>query len=150
MEKRGADPVPRVVPMEIKLSHAFLFVHDQDAALAFYRDVLGFKVHTDATMDHMRWLTVTPPDQPDVEIGLMRIGPPVPETDHDAIAELLAKGSLNGIIFATDDVDQMFEHVRASRAEVMQEPIDQPYGVRDCAFRDPSGNQVRFSSGYTN
>jgi catechol 2,3-dioxygenase-like lactoylglutathione lyase family enzyme len=134
--------------MEIKLSHAFLYVHDQDAALAFYRDILGFKVHTDATMDEMRWVTVTPPDQPDVEIGLMRIGPPAPETDHDAIAALLAKGSLNGMIFSSDDVDKTFEQVRAAGAEVMQEPIDQPYGVRDCAFRDPSGNMIRFSSGY--
>jgi catechol 2,3-dioxygenase-like lactoylglutathione lyase family enzyme len=132
--------------MEIKLSHAFMFVHDQDAALAFYRDIVGLEVHTDAPMGPSRWLTVNPPGQPDVEIGLMRIGPPVPETDHEAIAALLAKGSLNGIIFSTDDVDKTFEQVRAAGAEVMQEPIDQPYGVRDCAFRDPSGNMVRFSS----
>jgi predicted enzyme related to lactoylglutathione lyase len=134
--------------MEIKLSHAFLFVHDQDAALAFYRDVVGLEVHTDATMDEMRWLTVTPPGQPDMEIGLLKIGPPVPETDYDTIKSLLAKGSLNGFIFTTDDVDKKFEQVRATGAEVMQEPIDQPYGVRDCAFRDPSGNMIRFSSGY--
>jgi catechol 2,3-dioxygenase-like lactoylglutathione lyase family enzyme len=132
--------------MEIKLSHAFLFVHDQDAALSFYRDIVGLEVHTDAPMGPSRWLTVNPPGQPDVEIGLMRIGPPVPETDHEAIAALLAKGSLNGIIFSTDDVDKTFEQVRAAGADVMQEPIDQPYGVRDCAFRDPSGNMVRFSS----
>jgi catechol 2,3-dioxygenase-like lactoylglutathione lyase family enzyme len=135
--------------MEIKLSHAFLFVHDQDAALAFYRDIVGLEVHTDAPMGPSRWLTVNPPGQPDVEIGLMRIGPPVPETDHEAIAALLAKGSLNGIIFSSDDVDKTFEHVRAAGAEVLQEPIDQPYGVRDCAFRDPSGNMVRFSSSST-
>ena len=136
--------------MEIKLSHAFLFVDDQDAALAFYRDVLGLEVRFDAKMDEMRWLTVSPPSQPEVEIGLMKVGAPTPPSDHDAISALLAKGSLHGVIFQTDDVDKTFEHVRASGAEVLQEPIDQPYGVRDCAFRDPSGNMVRFSSGYTN
>lgn len=133
--------------MEIKLSHTFLYVHDQDAALAFYRDVLGFTVHTDVTMDHMRWLTITPPSQPDVEIGLMAIGPPLPSTDHETLSALLAKGTLSGVIFATDDVDATFEHVRASGAEVLQEPIDQPYG-RDCAFRDPSGNMIRFRTDY--
>ena len=131
--------------MNIKLSHAFLFVHDQDAALTFYRDALGFDVRTDATMDEMRWLTVSPPSQPDVEIGLLKVGPPTPATDLDTISALLEKGSLNGIIFSTDDVDKTFEQVRAAGAEVMQEPIDQPYGVRDCAFRDPSGNMVRIN-----
>lgn len=131
--------------MDLKLSHSFLFVHDQDAALAFYRDVLGLELRVDATMDHMRWLTVGPPSQPDIQINLMLVGPPVPEPDHAALRDLLAKGSLGSIIFMTDDVDKTFEAVRASGAEVMQEPIDQGYGVRDCAFRDPSGNQVRFS-----
>jgi catechol 2,3-dioxygenase-like lactoylglutathione lyase family enzyme len=131
--------------MDLKLSHAFLFVHDQDAALAFYRDVLGLELRVDATLEHMRWLTVSPPSQPEIEINLMKVGPPVPEPDHDALNALLAKGSLGSIIFVTEDVDKTFEAVRASGAEVQQEPIDQGYGVRDCAFRDPSGNQVRFS-----
>ena len=131
--------------MDLKLSHSFLFVHDQDAALTFYRDVLGLEVRTDATMEHMRWLTVGAASQPDIEINLMKVGPPVPEPDHDALNALLAKGSLGSIIFVTDDVHKVFETVRASGAEVLQEPIDQGYGVRDCAFRDPSGNQVRFS-----
>jgi catechol 2,3-dioxygenase-like lactoylglutathione lyase family enzyme len=131
--------------MDLKLSHTFVFVHDQDEALAFYRDVLGLEVRVDATMEHMRWLTVGPPSQPDIEIGLMAIGAPIPEPDHDTLRSLLAKGSLSGVIFLTNDVDKVFEQVRASGAEVQQEPIDQGYGVRDCAFRDPSGNSVRFS-----
>jgi len=131
----------------MKLSHTFLFVHDQDAALKFYRDVIGLEVRTDETVeDDYRWLTVGPADQPDLEIGLSRIGPPVPPTDYEALNALLAKGSLQGIIFELDDVDAKFEQVRAAGAEVMQEPIDQFYGVRDCAFRDPSGNMIRFST----
>ena len=130
----------------MKLSHTFLFVHDQDAALKFYRDVIGLEVRTDESVEDYRWLTVGPADQPDVEIGLSRIGPPIPPTDYEALNALLAKGSLQGIIFETDDVDAKFEQVRAAGAEVMQEPIDQFYGVRDCAFRDPSGNMIRFSS----
>ncbi|HEX7302881.1 VOC family protein [Lentzea sp.] len=130
----------------MKLSHTFLFVRDQDEALKFYRDVLGLEVRTDAPIEDHRWLTVGPPEQPDVEIGLSHIGPPVPPTDHEALHALLAKGSLHGIIFVTPDVDAKFEQVRAAGAEVLQEPVDQPYGVRDCAFRDPSGNMVRFSS----
>jgi catechol 2,3-dioxygenase-like lactoylglutathione lyase family enzyme len=131
----------------MKLSHTFLFVHDQDAALKFYRDVVGLEVRTDVTIeDGYRWLTVGPAEQPDVEIGLSRIGPPVPPTDHEALEALLAKGSLQGVIFELDDVDAKFEQVRTAGAEVLQEPIDQFYGVRDCAFRDPSGNMIRFST----
>ena len=130
----------------MKLSHTFLFVHDQDAALKFYRDVIGLEVRTDESVEDYRWLTVGPADQPDLEIGLSRIGPPVPPTDYEALNALLAKGSLQGIIFQIDDVDAKFEQVRAAGAEVLQEPIDQFYGVRDCAFRDPSGNMIRFSS----
>ena len=131
----------------MKLSHTFLFVHDQDAALKFYRDVLGLEVRTDATIENgYRWLTVGSPEQPDVEIGLARIGPPASPSDYEALEALLAKGSLQGIIFVVGDVDAKFEQVRAAGGEVLQEPIDQYYGVRDCAFRDPSGNMVRFSS----
>ncbi|MGW6443526.1 VOC family protein [Lentzea sp. NPDC055074] len=131
----------------MKLSHTFLFVHDQDIALKFYRDVVGLEVRTDVTIeDGYRWLTVGPAEQPDVEIGLSLIGPPVPPTDHEALHALLAKGSLMGMIFELGDVDAKFEQVRAAGAEVMQEPIDQFYGVRDCAFRDPSGNMIRFST----
>ncbi|MGW4208343.1 VOC family protein [Lentzea sp. NPDC004789] len=130
----------------MKLSHTFLFVHDQDTALKFYRDVIGLEVRTDETVEDYRWLTVAPAGQPDLEIGLALIGPPVPPTDHEALNALLAKGSLHGLIFEVDDVDTKFEQVRAAGGEVLQEPIDQFYGVRDCAFRDPSGNMIRFSS----
>jgi catechol 2,3-dioxygenase-like lactoylglutathione lyase family enzyme len=130
----------------MKLSHTFLFVHDQDAALKFYRDVVGLEVRTDESVEDYRWLTVGPADQPDVEIGLARIGPPVPPTDYETLHALLAKGSLHGVIFELDDVDAKFEQVRAAGAEVLQEPVDQFYGVRDCAFRDPSGNMIRFST----
>lgn len=136
----------RVRLMDLKLSHVFVQVHDCDEALKFYRDVLGFTVTTDALFDgDNRWLTVTPPEQPGLEIMLEKVGMSQPAPDRQTLADLLAKGSLPGLIFRTGDVDAVFEKVRASGAEVMQEPTDQYYGVRDCAFRDPSGNQVRFS-----
>jgi len=119
--------------MELKLSHSFLEVDDQDKALAFYRDVLGLEVRNDVTFEGMRWLTVGPKSQPDVEIVLGEVGMGRPP------------GSLNGVIFVTDDLDGTFERVSGAGAEVLQEPIDQAYGVRDCAFRDPSGNHIRFS-----
>jgi catechol 2,3-dioxygenase-like lactoylglutathione lyase family enzyme len=130
----------------MKLSHTFLYVHDQDIALKFYRDVIGLDVRSDQTVEDYRWLAVGPAAQPEVEIGLALIGPPVPPTDYEALNALLAKGSLQGLIFEVDDVDAKFEQVRAAGGEVLQEPIDQFYGVRDCAFRDPSGNMIRFSS----
>jgi catechol 2,3-dioxygenase-like lactoylglutathione lyase family enzyme len=133
--------------MDIKLSHCFISVDDQEKALAFYRDVLGLEVHSDAMFESMRWLTVGLPSQPGVEIGLFNPSdaPYLSPADKQAVAELMAKGSLHGVIFSTGDCDATFEHVRASGAEVMQEPVDQPYGVRDCAFRDPAGNMIRFS-----
>lgn len=132
--------------MDLKLSHTFVTVHDQDQALTFYRDALGLEVRVDVEFDGMRWLTVYPPSQPDVEITLVTVDIGHPVSDHQALRELMAKGSLNGVIFRTDDVDTAFEKVRATGAEVLQEPIDQPYGVRDCAFRDPSGNMVRIGT----
>ncbi|MCW2943530.1 MAG: Glyoxalase/bleomycin resistance protein/dioxygenase [Actinoallomurus sp.] len=104
-------------------------------------------MRTDASFEGMRWLTVGPSSQPEVEIGLVRPGdnPHNSSADLEAIQTLIAKGSMNGIIFLTDDCDATFERIRASGAEVLQEPIDQPYGVRDCAFRDPTGNMLRFS-----
>jgi catechol 2,3-dioxygenase-like lactoylglutathione lyase family enzyme len=132
--------------MDLKLSHTFLNVHDIDVALAFYRDVLELDVHTDVTMEDFRWVTLAPKSQPDLEIGLMNphVGPA--SADGDAVLALTLKGSMNGLIFATGDVDGDFEKIRAAGAEVLQEPIDQPYGVRDCAFRDPSGNMIRLAS----
>ena len=133
--------------MTISLSHCFLVVHDYDEALTFYRDVLGLEVRNDVEFEDNRWLTLSAPEQPGVEIGLEIPGyfPHTSAADRQATADLLAKGLLPGVIFRTDDVDKTFERMRAAGAEVLQEPIDQPYGVRDCAFRDPSGNMVRFS-----
>jgi predicted enzyme related to lactoylglutathione lyase len=132
--------------MDIKLSHTFVTVDDQEKALAFYRDALGLEVNTDAPLGEFRWLTVSAPSQPGVEIVLatpdMGHGP----EDTATLRMLLAKGALGVPLFTTDDCDAAFERVRATGAEVLQEPIDQPYGVRDCSFRDPSGNQIRIGS----
>ncbi len=127
----------------LRLSHCFVYVLDQDEALDFYTRVLGMEVRTDAQMDVMRWLTVGPSDQPDVEINLMAIGPPVPPEDVEPVRQLVAKGTMGALIFRTDDCRAAFERVREAGAEVLQEPIEQDYGVLDCAFRDPSGNHVR-------
>ncbi len=133
--------------MTIKLAQCFIAVDDHDKALAFYRDALGMEVRNDVAFEGMRWVTVGSPEQPDVEIVLE---PPLADpgaspADRQTMAELLAKGVLRGVIFSTDDVDATFERIRAAGAEVLQEPVDQPYGVRDCAFRDPSGNMLRFN-----
>ena len=133
--------------MDLKLSQCFIAVDDHDEAIAFYRDVLGLEVRNDVGFEGMRWVTVGSPAQPDVNIVLE---PPVAhpnasEADKLAMAELMAKGLLHGVIFATDDIDALFERVSASGADVLQEPMDQPYGVRDCGFRDPAGNLLRFT-----
>lgn len=132
--------------MNITLSQCFIAVDDHDKALAFYRDTLGLEVRNDVSFEGMRWLTIGSPSQPGVEIVLE---PPLADpnasaADRQSMAELLAKGMLRGVNFATDDCDATFEKVRAAGGDVLQEPIDQPYGVRDCAFRDPAGNMLRF------
>ena len=133
--------------MNLTVSHTFITVSDQDRALPFYRDVLGLEVTNDVKFDNFRWLSLTPPAQPGVEIVLQvpEQFPDISPEDRDAMAALVAKGVLPGVIFATDDCDATFEQLRAAGADVLQEPIDQPYGVRDCAFRDPDGNMLRFS-----
>ena len=133
--------------MELTVSHCFLTVDDRDKALAFYRDVLGLRVVNDVSFEGFRWLTLSPPSQPEVEIGLVTPGenPDATDDDRAVTAALLAKGLLNGLIFATNNCDETFERLSAAGAEVLQEPVDQPYGVRDCAFRDPAGNMLRFS-----
>ncbi|MGW4379479.1 VOC family protein [Kitasatospora sp. NPDC004531] len=133
--------------MDIKLSQCFIAVDDHDAALGFYRDALGLEVRNDVGFEGMRWVTLGSPTQPDVEVVLE---PPVADpgatdADRQAAAELLAKGLLRAVNFRTADCDATFEQIRASGADVLQEPMDQPYGVRDCAFRDPAGNMVRFA-----
>ena len=132
--------------MDIELSTCFIAVDDHDKALAFYRDVLGLEVRNDVGFEGMRWVTVGAPSQPDVEIVLEPplADPNASDADKEAMAELLAKGMLRGVIFKTDDCDATFDRISSAGAEVLQEPIDMPYGVRDCAFRDPSGNMLRF------
>lgn len=133
--------------MDLKLSHCFISVDDHDKALAFYQDVLGLEVRNDVKYEGMRWISVGPASQPEVNIVLEPPGvdPNATAADRQALIELQAKGLLRGVNFATDDVDALFERVSASGADVLQEPMDQPYGVRDCAFRDPAGNALRFS-----
>jgi predicted enzyme related to lactoylglutathione lyase len=131
--------------MDLSVKYTFLEVDDHEAALAFYRDALGLEVRQDVAMEGARWLTVGPPAQPELGIVLGTVGVGRPADDAQALKALLAKGSLAGLVLETDDVDATFESVRATGAEVLQEPIDQPYGTRDCAFRDPAGNQVRIN-----
>jgi catechol 2,3-dioxygenase-like lactoylglutathione lyase family enzyme len=133
--------------MDLKLSTCFITVDDQEKALAFYRDALGLRVVNDVAFDGMRWITVSPPAQPGLQIGIFtpNENPDASDADREAASALLAKGLLSGLIFTTDDCDATFEEIRASGAEVLQEPTDMPYGVRDCAFRDPAGNTVRFN-----
>jgi catechol 2,3-dioxygenase-like lactoylglutathione lyase family enzyme len=131
--------------MEIRLSHCNLLVRDQDEALSFYRDVLGLEVRMDMPFGEGRWVTLAPSGQPDIEIILETPHTGDAADDKDALLSLMAKYVLNTLIFVTDDCDATFEQVRSAGAQVTQEPTDQPYGVRDCAFRDPSGNQVRIS-----
>ncbi|MET9549516.1 MULTISPECIES: VOC family protein [unclassified Streptomyces] len=133
--------------MEINLAQCFIAVDDHDKALAFYRDVLGLEVRNDVGFEGMRWVTVGSPAQPGVDIVLEPplADPNATDSDRRAVAELMAKGLLRGVIFRTDDVDATFERIRAAGGDVLQEPMDQPYGVRDCAFRDPAGNMLRFS-----
>jgi predicted enzyme related to lactoylglutathione lyase len=133
--------------MELTVSHCFIAVHDHDEALAFYRDVLGLEVRNDVNYEGMRWVVVGPKVQPDVNIVLEppAANPNASPRDKKLISQLLANGMLRAVIFATDDCDATFEHVCRAGGEVLQEPMDQGYGVRDSAFRDPSGNMVRFS-----
>ena len=128
--------------MNLTLSTCFVLVHDPDAALAFYRDTLGLEKRNDVAREDFRWITVGSASQPGVAIVLTNYlhGSPA---DGDALAALLAKGALNGVHFRTDDLDATFEKVRASGAEIVDEPAEQPWGTRDFAVRDPSGNLVR-------
>jgi predicted enzyme related to lactoylglutathione lyase len=132
--------------MDLKLRQCFIAVDDHDKALIFYRDVLGLEVRNDVGFEGMRWVTLGSPLQPDVEIVLEppAADPDASPADKEAMAVLLAKGLLRGVNFTTADCDALFDRVREAGADVIQEPMDQPYGVRDCAFRDPAGNMLRF------
>jgi catechol 2,3-dioxygenase-like lactoylglutathione lyase family enzyme len=133
--------------MDITIHTTSLPHDDPDASLAFYRDVLGFEVRTDVGKGRMRWITVGPPNQPGTSILLAppAVDPGITEDERRTIAEMMAKGTYGWILLATRDLDGTFERLEASGAEVVQEPTEQPYGVRDCAFRDPAGNLIRIS-----
>lgn len=131
--------------MDISI-HASVLPHDDpDASLAFYRDTLGFEVRNDVGQGKMRWITVGPAGQPSTSILLAppAIDPGISEAERTTIAEMMAKGTYGWILLATPDLDGVFEKAQAGAAEVVQEPTEQPYGFRDCAFRDPAGNLVR-------
>jgi uncharacterized glyoxalase superfamily protein PhnB len=128
--------------MDLTLARCFVQVHDPDEALTFYRDVLGLEVRKDVDNEGFRWITVGAPAQPAVEIVLTNYvhGSPA---DVDALSAMLAKGALNGVHFHSEDLEATFEKLRAAGTEIVQEPADQPWGARDGAVRDPSGNLVR-------
>jgi catechol 2,3-dioxygenase-like lactoylglutathione lyase family enzyme len=134
--------------MNLTLSTCFIQVHDPDSALSFYRDALGLELRQDVPRDQYRWITVGSPDQPEVSVVITNYVNGGPE-DGDAVAALLAKGALNGVHFRADDLEGVFERLRESGAEVVEEPADQPWGVRDCAVRDPAGNLVRIEQSPT-
>jgi catechol 2,3-dioxygenase-like lactoylglutathione lyase family enzyme len=133
--------------MDITIHTSFLPHTDPDASLAFYRDTLGFEVRNDVGYSGLRWITVGPTDQPGTSIVLEppAMDPGLNDDERATIAELMAKGSYARIILATADLDAVFQRLEASGAEVIQEPTEQPYGVRDCAFRDPAGNHIRIN-----
>ena len=130
--------------MTVTVATMFVLVHDPEEALAFYRDALGLEVRNDVSSDGARWVTVGAPGQP-VDIVLSQPHGGRSAVEADALLALVTKGSLQAAIFRAEDLDETFERVRASGAEVLQEPVSQPWGARDCAFRDPSGNLVRIA-----
>jgi predicted enzyme related to lactoylglutathione lyase len=134
--------------MNMKLQNCFLSVDDHEKAIAFYRDALGFEVRNDVKAYGMRWTTLGSPAQPDVSVVLEppAADPGISASDRAVMGDLPAKGLLGRLVLTTPDVDATFDRVQATGAEVVQEPMDQPYGVRDCAFRDPAGNRIRINS----
>jgi len=133
--------------MEITIHYAFLPQTDPDAALAFYQGTLGFELRNDVGYDGLRWLTVGPPNQPQTAIVLHppAVDPGITEAERQVVLELIAKGSYGAITLATKDLDGLFDTLQASGADVVQEPMAQPWGVRDCAVRDPAGNMIRIN-----
>jgi catechol 2,3-dioxygenase-like lactoylglutathione lyase family enzyme len=131
--------------MDLSIHTSVLPHTDPEASVAFYRDVLGFEVRTDVGNGTMRWITVGPADQPDTSILLAppAVDPGITDDERRTIAEMMAKGTYGWILLATPDLDGTFERLQASEADIVQEPIEQPYGMRDCAVRDPAGNLVR-------
>jgi uncharacterized glyoxalase superfamily protein PhnB len=133
--------------MDIKIHASFLPHTDPEASVRFYRDLLGFEIRQDVGYDGMRWITVGPPGQPDTSIVLTppAVDPGLTADERRTIHEMMAKGTYATLVLQSDDLDGLFERLQATDAEVIQEPVDQPYGVRDCAFRDPAGNHIRIN-----
>jgi predicted enzyme related to lactoylglutathione lyase len=136
-----------VPDMDLNIASCLVAVDDAEKAVAFYRDALGFEVRNDVSAKGMRWVTLGAPSQPEVSLVLC---PPLPDpgaspSERQAVASLMAKGMLGLLNLTTPNCDATFERIRAAGGEVLQEPIDQPWGVRDCAFRDPAGNQIRIN-----
>ena len=131
--------------MDITIHSSFLPHSDPEASLAFYRDLLGFEVRLDVGKGTMRWVTIGPADQPDTNIVLTppAVDPGITDEERRTVLEMMAKGTFGILLLATKDLDGTFERLQASDAEIVQEPIEQPYGVRDCAVRDPAGNMIR-------
>jgi uncharacterized glyoxalase superfamily protein PhnB len=131
--------------MDITIHQSMLPHNDPEASLAFYRDTLGFEVRNNVEYQGMHWITLGPPNQPDTSIVLYPpdADPGVTDDERRTIAEMMAKGTYASINLASKDLDRTFEQLQAGGGEVVQEPIDQPYGIRDCSFRDPSGNLIR-------
>ncbi|MFD9888768.1 VOC family protein [Amycolatopsis sp. NPDC059027] len=131
--------------MDITIHASFLPHNDSDASLAFYRDTLGFEVRKDVEYGGMHWITVGPAGQPDTSIVLYppAATPGLTDDERRVVTEMMAKGTYASVNLATKDLDGLFERLQSGDAEVVQEPTDQPYGIRDCAFRDPSGNLLR-------
>jgi catechol 2,3-dioxygenase-like lactoylglutathione lyase family enzyme len=131
--------------MDVKLHHCFLSVDDHEKAIAFYRDALGFEVRNDVGYNGMRWVTLGVPSQPEVNIVLEppAADPGISPSDREALSDLLAKGLLGRLNFSTSDLEGTFDRVQATGADIVQEPMDMPYGTRECAFRDPAGNLIR-------
>jgi uncharacterized glyoxalase superfamily protein PhnB len=131
--------------MDITIHNTFLPHEDPEKSLAFYRDVLGFEVRLDVGGGTMRWITMGPPNQPGTSIVLHppTADPAITDDERRTIAEMMAKGTYAIIVLATRDLDATFERLQAGDADIVQEPTDQPYGVRDCAVRDPAGTMIR-------
>jgi catechol 2,3-dioxygenase-like lactoylglutathione lyase family enzyme len=131
--------------MDISIHSTFLAHTDPEASLAFYRDVLGFEVRLDVGAGAMRWITIGPPGQPGTSIVLAppAVDPGITDEERKVINEMMAKGTYGIILFATKDLDATFDQIQAHDVEIVQEPTEQPYGVRDCALRDPAGNMIR-------
>jgi catechol 2,3-dioxygenase-like lactoylglutathione lyase family enzyme len=133
--------------MDLTIASTFLPHTDPDASLAFYRDLLGFEVRNDVGYNGLRWITVGPPGQPHTAIVLYppAVDPGITEDERRTITEMMAKGTYGIVVLATPDLDATFAALQGTDAEVVQEPTEQPYGIRDCAVRDPSGNLIRIN-----